>query len=197
MLGFLYFLGTLMLIILISAIVYFFTIGKGEDPTNKAWLISTEYQYTGGYKILKIEEKIVGTQRTKLILSPRDVNYIKLESENKSIPKLEPYFINNDQLELFGDVENTPVYITFPESQTEVPKGFKKSSLFDALKIISSDNKKDEFREKMYNERIKKTETESLNLAGGEIEKQQKIWFKEALDDAKNSQSIQQKDDKK
>lgn len=134
------------LLILLGLIGFLFyeMFRKKDEPENKIIANCYMKEYTHGHKELVIEKIESGTNRLKLTLSPRDVNF-RSNEKLKEIPAL---YIKKSQLDLHArgkESDHRETADIFPPRAEEISQELKGTSKGDWIqKRVADNNAKDE-----------------------------------------------------
>jgi len=148
-LGFLAFMTSILVLILIGVIIFVFRMiyGDKDEPRNEELVINLLSNYTDGYGLLLIKETESNKELIHITGSPRDIDYIKLKDKEFKI-KDQDLFVRKD---LFIPIDNSAhrrISIAFPDKPEQIPEKMK-NTIFGKLVMEyikeqneNSDNKK-------------------------------------------------------
>lgn len=182
-LGLIYFLVTIVVVLMLLAVGYFFYSTKNEDPENKDHLILFGTQYTKGHSEFIIEEKTYSEKRVRLVLRPRDINLIKLDKEKEKVGTFIKH-LDKNQFHNTGLSSHINIYFGFPQRIEDMPKSFRESTVGKGIAWAINQGNMDKHEGEILRERITFSEEIGLEFAKSELSSAKESHLKDSLKEA-------------
>jgi hypothetical protein len=171
---FLYFIAGFIFIVVLSGLIYFLlNLKRGYDePENEFFLHNFMLQYCP-FREGIIKEMSIGEDRIKIVMFPRDINYIKAENDENYFNSLKKYILYYDkrQVEIIsGDASpNRTIIKGYPNSIDLLPEGLKKTTEGQAIMKKINENNKIDDESKLMKQRMENLSKIAEKTFGGEI----------------------------
>lgn len=147
-LGFLYFIGSFLIVCIIGLAIYFIWSANREkdDPENQSILMNFMPQYAKGHAIGSVDSVETSGDLTKIVFYPRDLNYIRMAKHDKNviIKPITIFVQNKNVIYLPGGSLSSfrNIILTYPPRIEEIPEKLKESKA--GLSIIQMIGKSEE-----------------------------------------------------
>jgi len=138
-LGFLYFIGWMLLFVIIGLSIYFIWMANREkdDPENQSILINFMPQYSDGHSLGSIDSIETSGEMTKIVFYPRDLNYIRMKKKDKNviIKPLVLFVLNKNIIHLpVGGLScYRNIILAFPPRIEEIPEKLRDSKIGQSI----------------------------------------------------------------
>jgi hypothetical protein len=138
--GFFYFLGAIMIFILLGLSGYFIWLATREkgDAKNRPIITNMMNSYSDGYGFGIVDKKETSIDRTKVKILPRDIDYDKVNEEGL---KLEPktVIVKNHCFIPLGNSTRRESYLILPDKAEDFNATFKNHPLMPFISMYLED----------------------------------------------------------
>lgn len=157
-------------------ILIFFLYNKyqeGKKPENQTILEHYMPQYSNGHTDGIVQSIEIGEKRIKIVLLPRDINYIRELNKNKFF-KIKPYvlFFDKKQVDPFPEGSlsmHRNKLKAYPNDISLLPEPFKHTRFGKAVMGIINTNNELKDESELMQQRMLRLKNVSKNTYGGEI----------------------------